>query len=83
MRSKSIKKGAEMIRKAFEMGPFKRWIRDVLSDSNLKLPIFVLYNGRTKLQEHIYLYKSAMSLVTSDEPILCKVFPKTLTEKHY
>lgn len=78
---KSVKKGAEMIRKAFEIGPFEGWIGNVLPGSNLKFPQFVLYNRRTKPQEHIYRYKSAMSLVTSDEAILCKAFPNTLTEK--
>lgn len=80
-REKSIKCGVETIRKASEMGPFEKWIRDVLLDTNLKLPQFILYNGRTKPQEHICRYKSAMVLVSSDEAILCKAFPSTLTEK--
>lgn len=80
-REKSVKHGVETIRKAFEIGSFEKWIRDVLLDTNLKLPQFVLYNGRTKPQEHICKYKSAMGLVSSDEVILCKVFPGTLTEK--
>lgn len=63
------------------MGPFKKWIRYVLPNTNLKLPQFVLYNGRTKPHEHICRYKSAISLVSTDEVILCKAFPSTLIEK--
>lgn len=76
-----VKRGSEIIRKAFKMGPFKKWIKDVLPDTNLKLLQFVLYNGRTKSQEHICRYKSVMRMVSSDEAILCKAFPSTLTEK--
>lgn len=69
------------MRKTFQMGPFVKWIRDVLLDSNLKLPQIVLYNGKTKPQEHVCRYKSAMGLVTNDEVVLCKAFPNTLSEK--
>lgn len=30
--------GSRAIRRAFQIGPFVKWIRDVLPDSNLKLP---------------------------------------------
>lgn len=69
---RSAKKGAEMIKKAFEMGPFEGWIPSVLHDSNLKIPQFVLYNGRTKPQEYICRYKAAMSLVTAKRPYFAK-----------
>lgn len=63
------------------MGSFEEWIRNILPDSNLKLPQFVLYNGRIKPQAHICRYKSAISSVSTDEAILCKAFPSTLTKK--
>lgn len=62
-------------------GPFFKWIREVLLDTNLKLPHFILYTGKTKPQEYICRYKLAMRLVTTNEAVLCKAFLSTLLEK--
>lgn len=78
---KHSKRGFGILKKAFEMGPFLRWICEVLLDTNLKLPKFVLYTGKTKPQEHICIYKSTIGLVTTDEIVLCKAFSSTFSEK--
>lgn len=78
---KHATRGSGILKKAFEMGPFLRWIREVLPDTNLKLPKFVLYTDKTKPQEHICIYKSTIGLVTTDDIVLCKDFSSTLSEK--
>lgn len=67
--------------RSIELGPFMKWIQEVASNTSLKIPQFVLYNGQSRPLEHICIYKSTMGLVTNDEALLCKTFLSTLCDK--
>lgn len=39
-----------------------------------------MYTEQSKPQEYICQYRSSMGLVTTDEAVLCKAFPRTLSD---
>ena len=41
-------------------------------------PIFIIYNGRTDLVEHVSHFNQRMVIHSRNEALMCKVFPSSL-----
>lgn len=52
---KHAKRGSKILKKAFEMGPYVKWIHEDLPDANLKLPQFVLYTSKKTTRTYLQI----------------------------
>ena len=55
--------------------PFVRRINKAKLPHRFSQPTFTIYNGRTDLMEHVSHFNQKMAVHSSNEALMCKVFP--------
>ena len=58
--------------------PFTQRIDRAKLPHHFTQPIFIIYNGRTGLVEHVSHFNQRMVIHSRNEALMCKVFPSSL-----
>ena len=69
-----MKKALRQISKS----PFTWGIEKVKLPRRFHQPTFAIYNGQTDPVEHVSQFKQKMAIHSSDEALMCRIFPSSL-----
>ena len=58
--------------------PFMHKIEERMLPQRFTQPTFTVYNGRTDLMEHVSHFNERMDALSTNEALMCKVFPSNL-----